>query len=75
MGRLEFEADDTSMLLRLYFGLVQGRSIKRKALYDELVRRGVSVVNVIDAIEQTLFAIGWAADNRIPEIDQHLEGE
>lgn len=64
----------TPELLRLYFGFGQGRSIKKKDLHDELVRRGVSIIAVNDTIDQMLFTIGWAADNRIPEIDYHLEG-
>ena len=74
MSRSDFEDTDTPALLRLFFGTVQGRSIKRKDVHSELVRRGVSVISVIAAVETVLFAVGWAADNRIPEIDSHLEG-
>jgi len=63
----------TPDLLRLYFGLEQGRSIKKKDLRDELVRRGVSIVTTRMAIREMLNAIGWAADDRIPEVDDGNE--
>jgi len=65
--------DNSGRILRLYFGLEQGRSIKKKKLFDELIRRGVSVYAVTEAIERLLDAVGWAADNRIEEIDAQMD--
>lgn len=63
----------TPTLLCLYFGLEAGRSIKRKDLHSELVRRGVSIVTTTNVLTDLLFCIGYAADNRIPDIDDQLE--
>lgn len=63
----------TPTLLCLYFGLETGRSIKRKDLHSELVRRGVSIVTTTNVLTDLLFCIGYAADNRIPDIDDQLD--
>lgn len=63
----------TPEILLLYFGLEQGRSIRKKDLQNELVLRGVSVVMTEEAIRGVLTQIGYAADNRIPEIDAQLD--
>jgi len=66
--------EDTPELLRMYFGLVHGRSVKKSVLCNELVRRGVSPWSVEEAVHALLFAIGHAADNCIEEIDVPNEG-
>ena len=66
---MAFKDDDTPMLLRMYYGLAMGRSVKKADVRDELVHRGVSIVSTNNAIHEMLFAIGWAADNRLPEVD------
>ena len=65
---MQFE-QKTPTLLRMYFGLDQERSVKKAKVFDELVHRGVSVYAVAEAMDRLLFAVGWAADNRIPEVD------
>jgi hypothetical protein len=66
--------ENTPDLLRMYFGVAQGRSVKKRDIHGELVRRGVSPFSALEAVDALLFAIGWAADNRIPEIDDN-QGE
>jgi len=63
----------TRVILKLYFGLVQGRSIKKSALRDELVHRGVSPYGITEMMERVLEQIGDAADNRIEEIDAQMD--
>lgn len=75
MSRIAFQDDDTRMLLWMYFGLVQGRSVKKNDLHGELVRRGVSAELAGVALRDVLTVIGMAADNRIPEIDDVNEAE
>jgi len=65
--------EKTPELLRLYFGLDQSRGVKKSELFDELIRRGVGPASVFEAIDCLLFAVGWAADNRIEEIDAQLD--
>lgn len=63
----------TRVILKMYFGLVQGRSIRKATLRDELVHRGVSPYGVAEMVERVLEQIGDAADNRIEEVDAQLD--
>jgi hypothetical protein len=65
---------DTGQLLCIYFGLDNIRSIKRRKVLDELVKRGISVAYTEYVLRDLMRVIGWAADNRIPEIDNN-QGE
>lgn len=63
----------THEILKLFFGLASGRSVKKADLRDELVRRGVSPYGVKCMMDDVLEQIGNAADNRIEEIDAQLD--
>jgi hypothetical protein len=65
----------THELLRVYFGLMNVRGIKKSKALDEIIRRGVSAYGVEMLINDLLFAVGNAADNRIEEIDAQLDEE
>jgi len=69
------EKISTSELLRVFFGLQQTRSMKKKEVHEVLVQRGVSPTGITIAIEDILFQIGNAADNRIEDIDAQLDWE
>jgi hypothetical protein len=61
----------TADVLRGFFGLCDHRGVKRVDFRAELVRRGVSVVAVEEAVDNVMWAVGCAADNRIPEVDDN----
>lgn len=63
----------TYHILRMFFGFAEQRSVKKADLRDELVRRGVSPYGVKGLMEDVLYQIGHAADNRIEEIDAQID--
>jgi len=71
-GEVKFK-ENTTTLLRMYFGLEQWRSARKKDVHGELIRRGVSPYSTEEAVHALLFSVGHAADNRIEEIDAQLD--
>ena len=65
--------ESTFDLLRIFMGVTARRSVKRATLRNELIKRGVSPYGVVTMLEEILFQIGNAADNRIEEIDAQLD--
>jgi len=71
--RLKFLEHNSYMLLRYLFMTEQPpRNIKKKDLFDELIRRGVAPNSVSSLVDDIYWTVGNAADNRMPWEDDTI---